>query len=263
MRICIRDDDLSFFTNFLDFDKIYNCLNVPVSISVVPYAYPKHCDIFPYGLQEGKNRFIGDNKELIDGLKRKIGSLYEIELHGYDHKFLKSKDGVWVPELIYKTKQQIFNEEKIALQQMSKLFETNIKVLVAPANEINSKGIYAAEKLGLNYSGVFHGFTRKLDLYFIKNFFITYITRLKYGISLGGLLKFKKHNELNVIGRQSLDQYIKLYKICKKKNWDMCIVNHYWQLNGNEKWKQTFYEFVDYLKRDNAEFAFLSQILEG
>jgi len=263
MKICIRDDDLSFFTNFSEFDNIYRCLNVPVSISAVPYAYPKHCNIFPYGHQEEKCRYIGDNKELIKCLKQKIGTFYEIELHGFDHKYLQSKNGLWIPELIYKTKQQIFDEEKFALEQMSKLFETEIKVLVAPANEINSKGIYVAEQLGLNYSGVLHGLTRKFDLYFIKNFLISYITRFRYGISLGGLLRFKNHNELNIIGKQSLNEYIRLYQICKKKNWDMCIVTHYWQLNENKVYKQTFYEFINYLKKENAEFAFLSQILKG
>ena len=261
MKISIRDDDLCFYSNYSDFESIYKDLNIPVSISLVPFSVPYHGNVKPFGENfEYKQSDFRDNAKLVDSLKEGLANKkIEILLHGFSHEYKNDKD--LIPELIWKPKEQISKELELGKRAIEETFNIKVKVLVAPSNEINKKGIEIMENLGLNFSGCFHGFTRKFDFYFVKNFFKRYISRFFYGVPLGGIMHFKKHNELATVGIQNYEKLIKYYRVCKKKKWDFCLVTHYWQLKKDPEMLQNFLKIIDYIKKDNGEFAFVSDCL--
>lgn len=261
MKIAIRDDDVCFYTNQEEFEKAYGNLGVPISVSVIPNAYPYHGDTQPYGQNLPKEcRPIEQNHNLVSYLKNSIGdSKCEILLHGYDHMYVV-KNGKMIPEMIWKEESRLEREIPSGKKQLELIFNVEIKTFVAPSNEINAKGIRVIEKLGMNFSGCFHGFTRKFDSYFITNFFKRYFSRLKYGVPLGGTMVFKHHKELNTVGISDLDRMKQIFFACKKNNWNLVIVSHYWQLRDNDETKKTLYDFVSFLRQQNdVEFSFVSE----
>lgn len=262
MKISIRDDDLCFYSNYQDFKKIYDDLNIPVSISLVPFSVPYHGNVKPFGDgYEYKQSDFRNNKTLVESLKKDLkDNKIEILLHGFSHEYKTGKK--MIPELIWKSKSQIEEELSLGKKVIEETFKTPIKVFVAPSNEINRKGISVIERLGLNFSGCFHGFTRKLDFYYLNNLIKRYISRILYGVPLGGLMKFKHHNELSTIGIQDYKKLIKYYEICKRKNWDYCLVVHYWQLNNNPEMLYNFKKIISYIKSDKGQFAFVSECLK-
>ena len=262
MRISIRDDDVCYYSNCDEFEAVYRGLNIPISVSLIPSAVPYHGETKPYGdifLNEEKD--FRENNQLVSFLRENIKEgRIEILLHGYSHEY-KFTDCL-VPELMWKSKDRLQKELPLGKRMIEETFGINVKVFVAPSNEINKDGIEIIEKMGLNFSGCFHGFTRKFDHYFVKNAFKRYFSRILYGVPLGGIMRFKKHNELATVGIQNYQKLIKYYEVCKKKDWDLCLVTHYWQLRDNPEMLNNFYKIIEYVKKDNGEFAFVSECLD-
>lgn len=262
MKISIRDDDVSYYTNYEEFDNIYRKLNIPVSVSLIPFAVPYHGESKPYGTGFSfEEKDFRENNQLVAYLEEKIKEGWvEILLHGYSHEYKKAKR--LIPELIWKPRERLQKELLLGKKIIDDTFNIYTSVFVAPSNEIDKKGIQIIEQMGLNFSGCFHGFTRKLDFCFLKNSFKRYFSRLIYGVPLGGIMRFKNHNELATVGIQSYQKLIKYYKACKRNNWDFCLVTHYWQLRDSEEMRNNFFKIIEYIKKDNGEFAFVSECLK-
>ena len=264
MKICIRDDDLCYWSNYELFKKVYEPLGIPVSASVTPYGVCNHADIFPFGIKESDQpRDILENQNLVKSLKNDIkNKKVEILLHGYTHQYKLIKNN-WVPEMIWKQKEQILEEVTDGKNHLEEIFNQKITVFVAPSQEIDKKGIDALEKNNLNFSGMASRLNqRKFSFRFLVFLFRRFFNRIRYGIAIQGIMKYKKHKELGIIPILDINSFIKIFNICKKHNWDIVIVSHYWEIDENKEKYSSLKQIIEYSKKDGVQFEFLSNLFE-
>lgn len=262
MKISIRDDDLCYFSDYRLFKEVYDALDVPVSISLVPYGVSYHEDKHPYGdIDDLNKRDVADNTDLINYLKGEIrNNKAEILLHGYSHEY-KLINNKWVPEMLWKSYDQLRNEIKLGKEHLEDIFHKKISVFVAPSQAISKKGIKVLEENNLNFSGMAARIgDRKLSFRFIKILLKRFYNRIKYGIAIQGLMDYKKHKELGVIPPLDFECFKKIYNIFKKHNWNMTIVVHYWDLYNDKDKLENLKNILFFLKSENNDFCFLSEL---
>ena len=263
MKVCIRDDDLCYWSNFQDFKKLYDELSVPVSISLIPNAVSNHglVSIYNDNYPIGKPKLVTCNKELCDGLREGIKNKnYEILLHGYTHEYKVISNEQIIPELLWKDKSRIKKEMAEGKKLLEKEFNIHINVFVAPSQAINQDGIDAMSGLGMNFSGLAHGRgDRKKSFKLFVTMVRRYTSRILYGLGIMGVANFKNHKEQGIIPIMDLKKMVKYYKICKKHDWNYVIVTHYWQLLKDEGLKMKLKSFVEYVKNDGRSFSFVSE----
>ncbi len=258
MRIAIRDDDLCYYSNYDDFRRVYDPLDIPVSVSVVPFAVPNYGDSFPWGdYPRNQTMPISKNAALVEALKKDIVSgRVEVLQHGYSHEY--KRDGQrWIPEMIWKAKSRLEREVPLGKAELEKSFKQSINVFVAPSQEIDKKGIICIERATMNYSGFpARAKLRPFSLKGIINISVRHFRRLRYGITLGRL-RYQKHTEVSTVPLCDLDRMKEIYFICKKHNFDMVVVVHYWKLLQRSKDLERLKGFVSFVKSQNEEFSFV------
>ena len=263
MKIAIRDDDTSFYTNPEDLRKAHEFLgDIPISLSVVPFTVKDHTGNKPYGdIGDEYPKYVGidKNKELIEFLKKKIKcGKYEIILHGINHEY-KNINGEWIPEMIFKEKKELIVKVKEGKEYLNKIFDTNIEIFAAPSNAINKKGIIAVENSNLNFSGIIRHRDRPLSFKYCMSYIKRWSYRAFTGLQYGGVLHYGKHDELIAYPGSRFDWLLKEYEGCKKHNHPFVIFTHYWELLKNGEEKDAIKKIVDIAIRDGAEPVLLSE----
>lgn len=266
MKIAIRDDDISFYTNPEDLKKAHEFLgDFPISLSVVPFTVKDHTGNKPYGnVSSEYPRYmdVDKNKELVEFLRKQVKEgRYEILLHGINHEY-KKIDGEWVPEMLFKKENELIEKIKEGKEYLNKTFDTDIKVFVAPSNAIDKKGIIAVENSNLNFSGII----RHKDRPFSLKYCISYIKRWSYraitGLQYGGVLHYEKHDELIAYPRSSFEHMLNEYETCKKHGHPFVIFTHYWEILRNKDERESIKKIIDIAIKDGAEPVLLSECFE-
>ncbi len=259
MYFAIRDDDTSFFTKPEDLEKAYDFLQEGcVSLSVIPFGVRVHKETSPYS-QEFENipateeKCISDNKELVEYLKKGIKSgRYSIMLHGFSHRY-KQVGGKWLPEMLWKDADRLSEEVRLGKEVLQKTFGVEPTVFVAPSNRIDAKGVAAIEKYDMNFSGtIWKEIDRKIDLYYIKNYFHRTYFHFRYKMPYSGIYCFKSHKELYAHAITTLEKMKKIYSVCKKKNLPFIVYTHYWDLNQNPEKKEVLKELYAFCLADGC-----------
>lgn len=265
MLFSIRDDDTSFFTRPEELEKAYSFVKEGcVSLSVVPSTVPYHKDtVFPYGKDITYKMYdVADNKELIKYLiEEQDKGRFEILLHGYSHEYKKVNDK-WFPEMIWKSQEQIDSEIKVGKEKLEKLLKCKIKVLVAPNNGINQKGISACEHNKMDYSGIIQHFDREISFKYLKNYFYRWSFRCVHRIAPGKCFDYGKHKEIYAYAPDSFDRLKKEFDFCKKHDWPFVIYTHYWSLLENAEERQLVKDIYNYALSNGAELVPLSKCFE-
>lgn len=261
MLFAIRDDDTSCLTNPSDLMEAYDFIEAGcVSLSVVPATVPTHKDLHPYGISFDYREYpISENPDLISHLKAgcKAGR-YDILLHGYSHEY-QCQNGVWTPELLWKSEERIFQELMTGKAALEALLDHPVRVLVAPNNGIDQRGISAAERLGLNFSGTL-GIRkdRAFDLYYCKNYLNRWLYRAVHQIPYGGILQFKRHQELYAYSLDDFERLKNAYQHSKREGHPFVVYTHYWTLKENSPNKNLLRQIYQYVMEDGAELVPLS-----
>ena len=261
IKFAIRDDDTSFYTKPEHLTQAYSFVGDGcISLSVVPMAVPRHKDsVFPYGEEYlFAKRDIRDNTELIDHLTRGYSSgKYDILLHGYSHEYQKQGD-VWYAEMIWKDKDRLISEMADGKRILETALNCDITTFVAPNNMIDSKGIEALESLGMNYSGTFKFFDRKISPKYIINFFKRWGYRVVHAFPYGGPLVFDRHIEINAFTLRDFELMKREFQECERMNVPFVIYTHYWSLLADPDLKNTLSRVYDYALSNGAKLVPLS-----
>lgn len=148
-RVILRDDDLSYFSNPAEIEKLYGSLweRVPISFAVIPKIYSHQIEA-PQNVQHEKEYYsISENEELVSFLRKKISEgKVKILQHGYTHRNFGSqyeleRSGV---ELLVKE----LSEGKRILEEA---FQISVDTLVAPHDRFSRDAIRAVEQVGYTY----------------------------------------------------------------------------------------------------------------
>jgi len=264
IKVAIRDDDLCYYSNFDDFKRLYDQLDIPVSISLVPYGVANHGNEMPYGKDKPKNvpRLFCENTQLVEGLQKGIqNNKYEILLHGYTHEYRINSNGTITGEMLWKTREQIEKEVSDGKRIIEEKLNVKVKTFVAPSQEINQKGIDAIVNHDLNYSGMANRLKdRSFSFHHLVHIFKRYVSRIIYGRSLMGIVDYRNHKEQCVVGLCEFDELKRYFKICKKHKWNLVVITHYWQLLENKQQFNSLLKFVNYIKEQGLSFSFVGEL---
>jgi hypothetical protein len=230
MRIAIRDDDISYFTDPKDLDNVYSDIwnYGPISMAVIPF------DVETCGRgdnnsfkQTVKEFPVGENKDLVEYLKQKIAEnkIY-IMLHGYNHYYKPIKNECnpfGIPEFAYRSNQ--YKYLKLGKEYLEALFNVAIEWFIPPSNRVTVETINACDALGLNLPMLWSLRKRK---YFSANLLMNIIrNQCARIINSNPPLGFKNHSEIKCITFSKLVDYRRTEKFVRRDNF--VIATHYWE----------------------------------
>ena len=260
MKLIIRDDDCNFFTKPEDIQIAYSEIpDFPVSFAVVPMVI----DVIggcPETKENTTPRWVGDNAEISDYLKGLAAqNQCDILMHGIYHQY-KFPNDVKTPEMIWREIEtsDLIGQVAFYKKKLEDLFALPINCFVAPSNRIKKRGIEAAYKNGMNYSGIIQiGYDRDLTIRGIRNYLYRWALRAKTGLAYPGILDYGTHYELNAVNQTSFEFLKKMFEYCKQIDAPMAINVHYWHLRDNKEHYKGFFDFVKYALDNGAEPALM------
>ena len=288
-NLIIRDDDLSYWTNPQEIDKVYKPLfdkKIKISFATIPFAVKmSNAGNFDLFYQEVNEKPITENKEVVEYIKEKIDDgLVEIMLHGYNHLYSFECDGIiktatlenlkeprklnkkinFLGEYNYQGYEILNKKTKEGKEYLEDLFKIKVTNFVPPSNQIGKAGIKAIINNNLNLSGLIgKKYNREITMKGIS----TYLDRIKFaiqnkGVTYAKIANYGKHKEL--VGyaftpSTNWERYNRQLKYCQDNNLPFQIATHYWEIDG--KLQDDFYKFIDKVLSSGMESKFLKEIL--
>lgn len=261
MRFALVDHDTNYFTKPEQLENVYGKIwdKITISLSVVPFHACTKSGAIPREYWQGDRIFpIGENKELVEFLKRKIReNKVSILLHGYSHKDYENGYEFEVGEDLYE-------KVKEGKKYLEETFGVEIKTFAPPHNSLSRKGMKAviANRLNIIGSLSFRPSRRPFEVRYIFNLFRRKFFQLKSGISTYPmLLQFKGHRELgcfSLIPSTRIEELIRALNLIRKHHANFCLATHHWEMNAkikNESEKtqrEVFEEFFKFVECRNG-----------
>lgn len=237
--------------------------NVPVSLSIVPFAAYLHGDIAPYHNIEqriGEYPPVHENEELINYIKDNERR-FEVLLHGIHHEYRK-KGEEWIPEMLTLSEDEIREELLNSRKYMERLFSREIQTFIAPSDWMDERTFAVLDELGLNTMCIL---SKKIDHPISKEYIFYYIMRnvLRLcGVKNVGVKKYRNHKELECFPVLDEGKMWSNYLLCKRSNQPYVVYTHYWELNLYPEMKTSLIRIVNKMLEDGAKAAFVSECFE-
>lgn len=290
MKIAIRDDDLSYWTNVEEIDSLYGKYfqkGMKISFATVPNSVKLYNsgDRTKFYLGEEK-KFIYENSELVNYIKEHVQSGHiEIMQHGFDHTYCIEQNGknvflsesirkkvgetsqlIFVPECIHKNDEQLAQELKQGKEILEDTFGVKVNVFVPPSNALRAGAVSVIEQLGMNISGtMLPSFNRKKDIYSIIVYLKKVLWRIKNrDISYPYIMRYKNHKELTgyaLTPKTDMKNFYKQLLFCEDNNLYGTIATHYWEVLENEKLRIELENILDTLYDKNNLTVSLTEII--
>lgn len=266
MKIVFRDDDTCYYTDPSELEYAFGDLphNIPLSLSVVPFAAYTHAGTFPYTGTRAAEKYpdIAGNQPLVSYLKKGIQQgKFEVMLHGIHHEYYETNKNTWIAETSYILPNELRKGISEGVKHLENVFDIRISTFIGPSNAISADCAAVLDDLGLhtNYM-VSKQFSRHFSIDNIVGYSRCNIFRLLTGQRYANVLQYKNHQEICAFPFKGYDQMVQRYNICKKYNQPLVIYTHYWSLNRNPNEKEEFNRFVDWAMKEGAEAVFMSQL---
>ena len=248
MRFALVDHDTNYFTKPEQLENVYGEIwdKIPISLSVVPFHACTKSGAIPRQYWQGDRTFpIGENKKLVEFLKRKIReNKVSILIHGYSHKDYENGHEFEVGENLYE-------KLKEGKKYLEETFGVEIKTFAPPHNSLSKEGMKAVIANKLNILGSFsfrlsqRPFRLKNISYFLKR---RSFQRKNRTFFYPFLMQFSDHSELDrcsLISSTRLEDLIEKFDLTKRYNGDFCLATHYWEID--ERLSRLLLKFVSYV----------------
>ncbi|MGH9386023.1 MAG: DUF2334 domain-containing protein, partial [Vicinamibacterales bacterium] len=155
MKVALRDDDTSYFTEPDRLDAVYNDIwdRVPVCLAVVPRAAGFRDQAIPQKYwQAGRTFSLDENPGLVDRLRNLVATgRITIAQHGYTHEdFAGGSEFQAAPDI----------EQRLQAgrSDLDRTLRTRVSIFVPPHNALSKRGLSAISAAGLNLLGSFLSF---------------------------------------------------------------------------------------------------------
>jgi len=155
MKVALRDDDTSFFTDPARLEAVYSDVwsVIPVGLAVVPHAAGFADKAVPEKYWDAGRAFpLEENPPLVSALREHVkAGRVTIAQHGFTHEdFPDGHEFQAAPDL----------ESRLARGQayLEGVLKTRIRVFVPPHNALSKRGLTAVSAAGLNVLGSFLSF---------------------------------------------------------------------------------------------------------
>lgn len=267
MKIVLRDDDTCFYTDPEELECAFQGLsNIPISLSLIPYAAYEHAGTFPYVKKHQIAEYadILGNQSLVEYLTNQVQQLrFELMLHGIHHEYRKNSKNQWETEMRYNSEKEIFDGVLSGKKHLEQAFGVNISTFIGPSNDISSACVKTIDNLGLHTNYIINKkFDRPLSVDNVFNYAKCNIFYLLTGERYAGVLSYKNHKEICSFEFKEFSQMISIYQICNKYNYPLVIYTHYWDLNTDFPKRVELESFIKWAIEDGATPVFMSQLWE-
>jgi hypothetical protein len=253
MKVAVRDDDTSYFTDPAAVERVYSGIwdYVPICLAVVPFAIGYENPGIPSEhWHSGKSWPLEENAALVNALAAWIGNRRAtVALHGYTHQdFPDGFEFQAAPD----------PERRVASGHayLQGVLNTPVKIFVPPHNALSKRGLDAVSAAGLNLLGSFLSFRpsmRSWELRTPLNFWR--IRRFRAATGRGKhdrfvyphVLRYGHHAEFGchtLIPGTTLEELTRGFNEARAFAGDFCLATHYWEIN--ETMRGVMLRFLDY-----------------
>ena len=271
MRVALRDDDTSFFTDPDRLDAVYHDVwdRLPVCLAVIPRAAGFRDKAIPEKYwRAGRSFPLEENPSLVECLRSLIrAGKITIAQHGYTHEdFATGSEFEAAPDL-----------ETRLWAGRSYLHQTlgvRVKIFVPPHNALSKRGLAAVGAQRLNLLGSFLSFRpsmRPWDRHTASNWLR--VRRYRASLGLGKsdpfiyphVLRYRRHAEFgchSLIPGTTLEDLVAGFERARRDGGDFCIATHYWEVDVTIK--EVLQRFLDHAARvPGVRFVAADELFEA
>ena len=270
MKVALRDDDTSYFTEPDRLEAVYHDVwnRIPVGLAVVPHAAGFVDKAIPEKYWDAGRAFpLEENAPLVKVLRQYVKSgRVSIAQHGYTHEdFADGHEFQAAPDL----------ESRLAHGQayLERVLDTRIRVFVPPHNALSKRGMVAVSSAGLNLLGSFLSFRPSLrpwDVHTPANWWRirqyrdrtrrTKSDRMVYP----HVLRYRKHAEFGchgLIPGKTFEDLKRGFDEARAAGGHFCVATHYWEMDGTLK--AALVRFLDYAAAfADVEFVAIERLFD-
>ena len=256
MKVAIRDDDTSFFTDPDRLDAVYHDIwdRVPVCLAVVPHAMGFADRAIPERYWQSHRPFpLEENAPLVARLRALLADRrVTIAQHGFTHEdFADGHEFQAAPDL----------ESRLVRGQayLEQVLGTRIRIFVPPHNALSKRGLQAVSAAGLNLLGSFLSFRPSLRPWELRTpanwwrvrSYRAATSRVKSDrMVYPHVLRYARHAEFGchgLIPGTTFDDLIAGFEEARRSGGHFCVATHYWEVD--DAMKDLLRRFLDHAAR--------------
>lgn len=271
MKVALRDDDTSYFTDPATLDAVYHDIwdRLPVCLAVVPHAMGFADKAIPEKYWQSNRAYpLDENAALVSRLKEltAAGSV-TIAQHGFTHEdFPDGHEFQAAPDL----------ELRLARGQsyLEHLIGTRIRVFVPPHNALSKRGLEAVSSAGLNLLGSFLSFRPSMRPWEPRTLGNWYRVRAYRSSTERGkadrmiyphVLRYRRHAEFgchSLIPGTTLEELVGGFEEARRAGGHFCVATHYWEVD--QTLKDVLQRFLDHAARTpGIEFVAAERLFDA
>jgi predicted deacetylase len=244
MKVALRDDDTSYFTDPDRLEAVYHDVwdRVPIGLAVVPHAAAFVDKAVPEKYWEAGRAFpLEENASLVRALREHVkAGRVTIAQHGFTHEdFPDGHEFQAAPDI----------ESRLARGQayLEGVLDTRIRVFVPPHNALSRRGLTAVSAAGLNLLGSFLSFRpsmRRWDVNTLGNWWRVRQYRNATGrtkrerLVYPHVLRYRRHAEFGchgLIPGTTLEELKRAFDEARAAGGHFCVATHYWEVDATLK----------------------------
>ena len=253
MKVALRDDDTSYFTEPGRLEAVYHDVwnRIPVGLAVIPQAAGFVDKAIPEKYWDAGRSFpLDGNAALVESLRKLVkDGRVSISQHGFTHEdYPDGHEFQAAPDI----------ESRLVQGQayLERVVDTKIRVFVPPHNALSKRGLKAIDASGLNLLGSFLSFRpsmRPWDVRTPANWWRikqyrdttgrTKADRLVYPHPL----RYRNHAEFGCYGlipNTTFDELKRGFDEARAAGGHFCVATHYWEVD--DTLKRVLVQFLDY-----------------
>ena len=253
MKVALRDDDTSYFTEPGRLEEVYHDVwaRIPIGLAVIPHAAGFVDKAIPEKYWDAGRAFpLEENQALVASLRTLVkDGRVSISQHGYTHEdYPDGHEFQAAPDL----------ESRLAHGQayLERVLDTRIRVFVPPHNALSKRGLKAVDAAGLHLLGSFLSFRpsmRPWDFQTPGNWWRIKQYRDKTSRTRADrfvyphVLRYRNHAEFgcySLIPKTTFEDLKRGFDESRAAGGDFCLATHYWEVDGTLK--QVLVQFLDY-----------------
>jgi predicted deacetylase len=253
MKVGLRDDDTSYFTEPARLEAVYHDVwhRIPVGLAVIPQAAGFVDKAIPEKYWDAGRSFpLDENAPLAASLRALVkAGRVTISQHGYTHEdYPDGHEFQAAPDL----------ESRLAHGQayLERVLDTRIRVFVPPHNALSKRGLRAIDAAGLNLLGSFLSFRpsmRPWDRRTPGNWWRINQYRNKTSRTKADrfvyphVLRYRNHAEFgccSLIPNTTFDELKRAFDEARAAGGNFCLATHYWEVDATLK--SVLVQFLDY-----------------
>ncbi|HJU44846.1 MAG TPA: DUF2334 domain-containing protein [Vicinamibacterales bacterium] len=244
MKVAIRDDDTSFFTEPERLDAVYGDVwdRVPVCLAVVPHAMAFADKAIPERYWQSHRPFpLDENAALVKHLRGLLAKgRVTIAQHGFTHEdFADGHEFQAAPDI----------ESRLARGQgyLEQVLGTRIRIFVPPHNALSKRGLQAVSAAGLNLLGSFLSFRPSMrpwelrtpaNWWRVRAYRSTTRRSKRDRMVYPHVLRYARHAEFgchSLIPGTTLEELLAGFEEARQSGGHFCVATHYWEVDATLK----------------------------